>query len=369
MSQPAAVPPAPGPGHPLFWLAQAASWLILHASLLLPLYGIASTNGAPIHGLATRVGLGALAGLCVSSVMAVVYTRLPVRFTHGAAAVGTVLVTSLVGAGVWGWALLQIVDFSGAFVFLRPEILASTYTRPIIQFTRCFLVLALWSATFLVLLLSHRVQAASVEAMASAQRANDAHLQLLRAQLNPHFLFNALNSVVALVESDPPRAKDMVRNLSGLLRSALSNPDGADTTVGDELDFVGAYLSCERVRYEDQLQVTVSVPESLRSQPLPSMSLQPLVENAIKHGMRGGHPLSLRIEGKEERGSVEIAVVNSRPLEQAPPAVGTGTGLSNVRARIQMMFPKSGEVSLRQEGGWSTATIRYRAPSAERGRS
>ncbi|MEL6188511.1 MAG: histidine kinase, partial [Myxococcota bacterium] len=358
-----------GPRNPLFWLVQAGTWLVLHAALILPLYGIATTNGVSTHGIATDFVLGALAGFGVSSVMAVLYTGLPVRCTEGAAAVGTVVAASFLGAVVWAWLQLQILDFSGAFIFLKPEILDSTYAQPIIRFTRCFVVLGLWSAIFFVILLSYRVRESSLRAMTSAQRANEAQLQLLRAQLNPHFLFNALNSVVALVEADPARAKDMVRNLSSLLRSALCHSDGAPTTVGDELDFVGAYLNCERVRYEDRLQVTISVPESLRSQPLPSMSLQPLVENAIKHGMRGRDPLSLRIEGENEEGQVQIAVVNSRPREGAPAAEGTGMGLSHVRTRIRMMFPDSGEVSLQLGEEWSTAAIRYRLPRAGKGRS
>ena len=356
---------APGPGHPLFWVVQGLSWLVLHTSFIIPLYAIAVANGAPTDGIATKFGLGALAGLAVSSVMAVIYARLPVRYTQGTSAVGTVLVISFLGALLWSWVQTRIVQTSGAVVLLRPEFGSSQYTGMIIQLTRSFLILGLWSAIFIVLLLSYRVRVTSAEALRSAQRANEAQLQLLRAQLNPHFLFNSLNSVVALIEAEPSRAKDMVRNLSSLLRSALANSDGVETTVGDELEFVDAYLSCERVRYEDRLQVTVTVPDSLKNQPLPTMSLQPLVENAIKHGMKGRDPLYLRIEGKEARGEVEIAVINSRPSEEVRRSAGTGTGLRNVRTRVEMMFPESGEVSLHQEDRWSTATIRYRCPDAD----
>ena len=332
----------------------------MYASLSFPLYALAAIGGATLATLAIRAGLVAVVGLTISSLMAAFYTRLPVRLTQGAAAVVVILTTSLAGAAVWAWIQLTMAAITDQTSVLYPEIQRSSYAGLIvIKLIRGFIVLGLWSALFFMFLLSHRVQAASTRALEAARRANDAQLQLLRAQLNPHFMFNALNSVVALVEADPLRAKEMVRNLSALLRSALADPDAPSRTVGDELDFVVAYLKCERVRYEDRLQITISVPESIKRQPLPSMSIQPLVENAIKHGMRGRAPLDLRIEGKEDGGYVEITVVNSRPPEVAHAGTGTGTGLNNVRARIEMMFPESGEVRLQHEERWSTATIRY----------
>ena len=117
-----------------------------------------------------------------------------------------------------------------------------------------------------------------------AQLMTEAELRALRAQLNPHFLFNALTTIGYLIQAAPERAVDTLLQLTTLLRAVL-RPEGEFTTLGRELELVDAYLAIERARFEDRLRVTVDVPVECREVRVPSLLIQPLVENAIKHGI------------------------------------------------------------------------------------
>jgi two-component system, LytTR family, sensor kinase len=115
--------------------------------------------------------------------------------------------------------------------------------------------------------------------------ATEAELRALRAQLNPHFLFNALTTVGWLIQSSPARALDTLMRLTSLLRGVLSRSDGEFVTLGEEVDLIEAYLEIERARFEERLRVLIDVPEELRGLRVPALLIQPLVENAVKHGV------------------------------------------------------------------------------------
>lgn len=117
-----------------------------------------------------------------------------------------------------------------------------------------------------------------------ARLASEAELRALRAQVNPHFLFNALTTIGYLIQTTPPRALQTLLRLTALLRAVLRS-EGELTTLGRELDVIDAYLDIERARFEDRLRVTIDIPRALRSIPVPPLILQPLVENAVKHGI------------------------------------------------------------------------------------
>ena len=123
--------------------------------------------------------------------------------------------------------------------------------------------------------------------------ATESELRALRAQLNPHFLFNALTTIGYLIQTSPAKAVDTLMRLTDLLRSVLKRLDKELTTVGHEMDLIRAYLEIERMRFEDRLTVSIDAPESVRDVPIPALIVQPLVENAVKHGIQssagGGH--------------------------------------------------------------------------------
>jgi sensor histidine kinase YesM len=185
------------------------------------------------------------------------------------------------------------------------------------------------------------------ERVAAARMSEDlaqAHLRALQAQLNPHFLFNALNSIVTLIGRDPALAQQLVVRLADLLRTTLRTDQAQEVTLAQELEFTRRYLDIEQVRFADRL--TVSWPASVPAARLPAFALQPLVENALLHGIaRQSGPGMLSIRAAQEGDMLVLRVRDSGPglaprasSPAAAASMGAGTGLSNLRARITRRY-------------------------------
>jgi hypothetical protein len=177
----------------------------------------------------------------------------------------------------------------------------------------------------------------------------EAELRALRAQVNPHFLFNALNTLGYLIQTSPRRAEATLMKLTSLLRGMLRSTE-TTTTLGDEIDLVSAYLEIERARFEDRLHTAIQVPVSLRGLRVPPLLLQPLVENAIKHGIancRGGG--SVAIEARADRRSLTLTVRNTgAPTTDLQIAEGRkqGVGLANLDARLRHQYGEAARLML-----------------------
>lgn len=198
-----------------------------------------------------------------------------------------------------------------------------------------------------------------------------ARLEALRAQLNPHFLFNALNSVVALIDRDPLAAQSMTVQLADLLRATLATGDAQETSLREELDLTARYLEIERVRFADRLTVHWRVETGLDAVRVPAFALQPLVENALRHGfgrrsgagfieiaaLRDGAHLVLRVSD-DGQGLTSTSSPSSVPA-------GAGIALRNLRARIERLHGSAGSLSLRpREGGGAVAELRLSMTAA-----
>jgi two-component system LytT family sensor kinase len=181
-------------------------------------------------------------------------------------------------------------------------------------------------------------------------RLTSAKLQALRMQLNPHFLFNTLNSIAALVYVNPRAADEMLGDLSELLRRCLDSMDEQEIPLAQELEFIGAYLSIEQKRFGERLRLERSVPDELMKALVPALLLQPLVENAIRHGIeqRRGPGLIL-IQAKQEDKRLHLIVRdNGRGLPGADlnRSARRGIGLSNTQARLQGLYGQDQSFSL-----------------------
>jgi LytS/YehU family sensor histidine kinase len=173
-----------------------------------------------------------------------------------------------------------------------------------------------------------------------------AKLNLLHAQVEPHFLYNTLASAQLLTRSDPSKADHMLGNLIAYLRTSMPRTENTMSTFGNELDRVQAYLEILRIRMGDRLTVQIQVPESLKKTPFPPMMLQTLVENAIKHGLEplpGGG--TIWILGRESPGGVSLTVADDgRGFSED--GGGTGIGLKNVRERLRLAYGDAAEFSI-----------------------
>jgi hypothetical protein len=178
------------------------------------------------------------------------------------------------------------------------------------------------------------------------RQAIEAQLKLLQGQIEPHFLFNTLANVVGLMESDTPRAKLMLESFVDYLRSSLGGMRKADHTLGDELGLVEAYLRVIKIRMEDRLQYTIAVPDDLRSLELPALTLQPLVENAVLHGLEpkidgGSVRIAARLDGQHGTRTLVLTIDDDGlGLAQDRPArrSGSGTALANIRERLAQIY-------------------------------
>ncbi len=196
--------------------------------------------------------------------------------------------------------------------------------------------------------------------------AHQAQLKMLRYQLNPHFLFNTLNSIRAMIMREPDRARQIVTELAEFLRYSLDG-HGPDSTVGEEMEAIASYLAIQRIRFEEKLAVTVRVDPELEGYVVPCFLVHPLVENAVKYGMETSEPpLRLEIEITPAGRGLRIRVSNTGRLVAAAPGGtnGTGIGLQNVAQRLELAFPGRHAFTLTERDGWVHAEISLQ-PAAE----
>ncbi len=182
----------------------------------------------------------------------------------------------------------------------------------------------------------------------------EARLLALKSQLQPHFLFNTLNSIAVLIGDDPAAARYMLQQLSGLLRKVLDNDGNREVTLREELDFIVSYLEIERIRFADRLTYHVAAAPDVLQARVPSLVLQPLVENAIRHGVaRRARPGHIVISACAEGGMLRLAVTDDGA--GIGPDIKWGIGLSNTRARLQQMFGASHAFDIGANPGGGTA--------------
>lgn len=199
------------------------------------------------------------------------------------------------------------------------------------------------------------------------QLATQAELKALRAQLNPHFLFNALTTIGQLIQEAPDRAVTTLFRLTALLRAVLRRADGEFTTVADEIQIVRAYLDIERARFEDALHVSIDVDDAVRSCRIPSLLLQPLAENAVKHGIAprlGGGAVSIdaRAEaGDGDPNAMLVLTVRDTGVGVAPRELAqrraSGIGLSTVARRLERCYGSDASLEIHSTPNVGTTVI------------
>ena len=185
----------------------------------------------------------------------------------------------------------------------------------------------------------------------------EAQLRALESQINPHFLFNCLNSIRALVEIDPLRAQDMLTRLSNVLRNSLRLDHQHTVSLSEEVEAVSDYLALETVRFADRLAATLNIEDAARLCPIPPMVLQTLVENAIKHGIGRiagrGH---LAIQASIQERILLLAVENTGTLDRAD-RDSPQLGLKNIRERLRLLYGDQASLRLEEHAGRVTATV------------
>lgn len=181
----------------------------------------------------------------------------------------------------------------------------------------------------------------------------DAQLQNLSAQLNPHFLFNSLNTIKSLVPSQPDSARRGIDLLSELLRTSLYNTEQSTTTVGEELALIKDYLELEKLRMEERLQYSINIADAYSKLTIPTLSLITMVENAVKHG----------ISTLQNGGRIEIAVstdMDTHSFRVTHPGVlgtGTGIGIRNLKERLHLLYHQNASFTIIEKNGLVEACL------------
>jgi LytS/YehU family sensor histidine kinase len=193
--------------------------------------------------------------------------------------------------------------------------------------------------------------------------ASRSELKALRAQINPHFLFNALNSIAGLIHRDPAVADRAIEQLAEVFRYALRGAESEWAILDDELEFVRAYLEVERARFGDRLRTDVRIDPLVRGARVPTMVVQTLVENAVKHGastIRGSAEVT--VDARADAGRLVVAVSDNGPgfddIDPPPsPRVDGGYGLLNVRQRLQGYFGAAAALTVSRTEGMTVVSV------------
>src|SRR5580704_2196473 len=268
------------------------------------------------------------------------------------------LAASVVALTLIGYAVPIALSIA---IYKTPETaLAHAFYRKLPLFTELFnelLNLLLWNLTWVAAYFGVALMLQQARLSESLQTAE---LRLLKSQLNPHFLFNALNGVRALIADEPTRAQDAVTQLARTLRYTLDSGREEYVTLARELEMVDDYLALESLRLTERLRVVREIDPKATTTRIPVMLLQALVENAIKHGIaplrEGG---ALRIAARLVDTELEIEVENPRPIEANARQSASGVGLENTARRLELLFGARASICLElSEARCAKATAR-----------
>ena len=225
---------------------------------------------------------------------------------------------------------------------------------------RYFFIIA-WALLYLALGYAREVREAERVASRFAQAAQNAELRSLRYQVNPHFLFNTLNSLSSLViKGQNDRAEAMIQNLASFYRTSLSSDPLEDVTLAEEVELQRRYLEIEAIRYPRRLQTSIDIPEALSEKIVPALILQPLVENAIKHGVsHSDNPVTVSISAQLTDSHIEISVSDdAEAFDGDDNGASNGIGLSNVRDRLEARYGEKARLTATEnEPQGYTATL------------
>ncbi|MEM1132684.1 MAG: histidine kinase [Pseudomonadota bacterium] len=343
-----------------FWNLQLAGWL--GAMLLRALSGIA--NGQPVSFLAVVV-VNTIAGYSISLILAVIYRALMDRKP---------IIT-------WGLSILSLAlavilyTFIDAWVFsLYLQDSDTAFTALIIgMFFLNLMLLGAWSALYYAINFFLQVEEKADQLQRLEGQATSAQLAMLRYQLNPHFLFNTLNSISTLVllkETEPANA--MLSRLSSFLRYTLVNEPTARVTVAQEIETLKLYLEIEKMRFEERLRPAFDIQEETRDALMPSLLLQPLVENSIKYAvtpLEEGADIMIKTRIAGERLRITVSdtgpgVQNEKDASTKLPTavISTGVGLTNIRDRLAQAYGDDHMFQIRSSPGQSGFAVTIELP-------
>lgn len=261
-----------------------------------------------------------------------------------------------------GWVLVASLSKTSSFQGLNQRF---SRQAPIL-FASGYLLYLLSVASQYVILSLEASREAEARAMETNILAREAELKALKVQINPHFLFNSLNSISALTSIDPSRARDMCVLLGDFLRMTLGLGEKDLVRFSEELELLQKYLAIEKIRFGERLIMRETIQAESKSCLLPPLLLQPLIENAVKHGIAGlPEGGEVRLTSDRQNGRLDIVVENSWDPD-APPRRSGGLGLRNVQQRLEARYGKDANLRVNTDGPFFQVRLSLPAEGEEK---
>lgn len=312
----------------VYWLLQIIGWFMYGSLLFLAAYR--NANNQLKFSVVFNLTLYVIVGIILSHFLRFLYLR-----KHYFQFNAPLLVSRIVFySGVVSLAYTLINKFLSSLIYL-------TFSKwdlltILLNTASIFVVFILWSSIYITYHLFEESRKKEINNLLLTKTQTELELQNLRAQLNPHFLFNSLNAIRALIEIEPAKAKNGINLLSNLLRSTLKLNSDKLVPIHKEMELVDAYLQLEKIRFEERLEVRSSIDEACFYLEIPAFTIQTLVENSIKHGISqlidGGF---IEINVHRDEDICRIVVLNSGTLGKN---VDLGIGLDNLKKRLKLQY-------------------------------
>ncbi len=335
-----------------FWVAQLVGWLGFFAlALAFNLF-----RGAPIFISVASAVFAFLSGFALSAAYRN-YIKLkrwierPPFQILLPATLGSLCVSI-----VW---TASFLSFYYAALYLLSTAESFTWSNALAQWINTFVVIFLWNILYFSYHFIQIGQASRVEKYKLEAEARSAQLNLLKAQINPHFMFNALNNIRALTLEDVPRSREMITHLSDILRYSMNYLKTQEVELKQELEIVEQFLELCDIQFEDRLRYRITASEASLNAMVPPMTLQILAENSVKHGIAHlpeGGDVIINASIKDE--ALHLEVKNSGQLRnQEKTKENNGIGVENIYRRLKLIHGDRASFSLRQEEQWVIASI------------
>ena len=337
-------------GNKNFWIAQASGWGIQALSN----FGVQAIGGFPLELLLSNAIVPFLVGFLLTTAY-----RYLIRGTAWSK---------------WNFRQIILLIFASTmlltlvFMILVSIVIQLLFAADggmglagfLSNFFIFFLIMGLWNLIYFWIHYFNNWHKAEIEKWRLAAEMKDAQLGSLKSQINPHFVFNALNNIRSLILEDPDRARDMLLNFSDLFRYSLKHTRQQKVDLEEEIEIVNQYLELVSIQYEEKLAYEIDVEAGIEQIQIPPMVLQLLVENAVKHGIaqqkEGG---TVKIDVSHKDTFLDIVVANSGKLNGTSKLGGRlGVGLENIRKRLELLYNGAASLEMKEESPFVIASLK-----------
>ena len=331
----------------IYWISQVAGWSFYVA---INLFIIASFDKLPWQRILVWIFLG-LIGILFTHLL-----RGVIRKNNWLQLQLKKLIPRVIIASIVTGTIIYALVYAASYIAGTMQHEEFNIARPIAGSVNLSGITLLWCLIYFVVHYMENYKKKEIESLIWEAAVKDYELKTLKSQLNPHFMFNAMNSIRALIEEDPQSAKVAITKLSNILRYSLQMERMERVPLEDEIETVKNYLDLERIRFEDRLNYKLDIDRASEKIEIPPMMIQTLVENGIKHGVskrtKGGEiNLKSKIQSTSNGPRLRIEIRNSGHFSEEQLKKSNGFGVSNTKHRLNLLFGESANFSIKNENG------------------